>query len=147
MYIQIVVLLHFCLPGILRLSSHSLPTCVISAARDCLVILSVTRPDGSPPILTRNGLPGRTLIHTCKCITARLFCKVYFSNTGAVNLCLRTFLKQLSQRSCTKYSETLYLLQKTTIETKQNVVLIHGWSHTVSTTDYISPRSCKLWLF
>ena len=45
-------------PGIFRLSSHWLPTWVTSAASFWRVIRSVRRPDGSPPIFTRNGLPG-----------------------------------------------------------------------------------------
>lgn len=52
-----VNVLAICLPGILRLSSHWLPMCVMSAASRCLVIRSVMRDDGSPPILTLKGLP------------------------------------------------------------------------------------------
>jgi len=54
------------LPGIFRLSSHWLPMCVTSAASFWRTIRSVTRPDGSPPIATRKGLPTEHRVHSTR---------------------------------------------------------------------------------
>ena len=45
------------LPGILSWNSHLLPGPLISASLISLVIVSLTRPDGSPPTFTIMGLP------------------------------------------------------------------------------------------
>ena len=51
-------------PGILSWNSHLLPGPLTSASLMSLVIVSLTRPDGSPPTFTMKGLPTFTNILT-----------------------------------------------------------------------------------